>query len=289
MARIHRGVWVKRRRVINSFHTQFWVKGNSGSAYIVNVDEQGLYTCSCRGNKFHWSCYHVLMLKTELERIKLVRELEQLKPKPISVDDPDFTKYMRLPRFVSEPIYPGPRMYVVFGCWVYLGIHRKRSWEVGDYTRLAGTVIEGTWDNYGVRKGRGIFRVFDCPIYKGIDYRLSPLGIRRDMAEKVIKEWKPKSVELGEWEYTPEGKQVLMGKWGCCVLKDVNSTYALEGKSPRAWMIKGGRKKYGKDRKARARAKAAAAAQAAKCRCKHTPGGAKRKPKKRNRRGKGRG
>jgi hypothetical protein len=217
-------------------YTQYEVRGDSPTIYVVTVDSEGLWSCSCPSNTFRGLCYHIQMIRMELERVMILSRIPKIAP--VIVNDRDFGRYYKQDRFVAEPIYGGPRQFVTFGRWVYLGKVNRRVWCLPGHLRLAGTVLEGTWDNYGRPKGQGIFRIIDCLSHKGIDYRLSPLALRREMAERVLSKWCPSHVAMTEYEFTAEGKAELMAKYGVCILKDINSSYDLANKSPRAWMMK---------------------------------------------------
>lgn len=217
--------------------TRYEVRGDSPTIYVVTVDSEGLWTCSCPSNMYRGLCYHVQMIRMELERDIILQRIPRVSPTKVSA--PDFERYYMRDRFLAEPIYGGPRQFITFGRWVYLNRTKRKDWCLPGWLRFAGTVLEGTWDNYGKRAGQGLFRVIDCLMYKGLNHSLSPLALRRELAEKVLSKWCPPCVAMAEYEFTQEGKAELLAKWGSVMLKDINSTYDLTNRSPRAWMVKG--------------------------------------------------
>jgi hypothetical protein len=240
MAKVLTGVQVKLATDPDDYdktgYTKYEVRGDSAMIYVVTVDSEGLWSCSCPSSTFRGLCYHIQMIRTELERIAILNRIPKIAP--VIVNARDFERYYNQGRFIAEPLYGGPRQFVTFGRWIYLDKNRRKEWCLPGHLRLAGTVLEGAWDNYGRPRGRGVFRVIDCLCYKGIDYRLSPLALRREMAERALHKWCPSHVALTEYEFTPEGKAELMAKYGVCMLKDINSPYDLANRSPRAWMVK---------------------------------------------------
>lgn len=204
MAEVLKGIKVKIVTPPRQFHktcyTKYEVRGDSPMIYVVTVDSEGLWSCSCPSSTYRGLCYHIQMIRMEMERFAILNRLPPIKPVP--VDPKDFARYYTQDRFIAEPIYGGPRQFVTFGRWIYLGKLNKKVWCLPGYIKLAGTVLEGTWDNYGRPKGRGIFRVIDCIQHKGIDFSLSPLAILREMAERVLEKWCPSNVALTEYEFT---------------------------------------------------------------------------------------
>jgi len=248
MAKVLTGVQVRLVTNPDDFdktgYTQYEVRGDSAKIYVVTVDSEGLWSCSCPSNTFRGLCYHIQMIRMELERVAYLNRMPKIAP--VVVNARDFERYYGQDRFIAEPIYGGPRQYVTFGRWVFLGKQNRKQWCLPGYLRLAGTMLEGTWDNYGRPRGQGIFRIIDCLSYKGLDYRLSPLALRREMAERILEKWCPSDVALTEYEFTLDGKEELMAKYGVCVLKDINSSYDLTNKSPRAWMVRARKKNDGR-------------------------------------------
>lgn len=226
---------IKEKGEDRSNYTRYWVRGEGCNLYMITVDSENLWTCTCESNIFRGLCYHILMIKTELERRILTKRMHKINP--VCVNRRDFDNYFNSERFIAEPIYGGPRQFVIFGRFIYRGGKKEMEWCLPGHIKLAGTILEGLWDCYGKKRGMEIFRICDCLFYKGLDYRFSPLAIRREMAERVIKVWRPPMVRLTDYEYSLEGKNELMNQWGSVLLKDINSTYDLTEKSPRAWMV----------------------------------------------------
>jgi hypothetical protein len=215
-------------------YTRYQVRGdNSPHLRLVRVDREGLWTCTCKSNRFRGMCYHVNMIQFEIERIPILNRLNQLRHEPATVDTIDFEQYFSQQRFVAEPAYKGVRQYILIAQHVWLDKLHKAEWEFKDFHRFAGTVLEGVWD--GSKKPR--FRVFDCIYHKGLCLKNSPLAFRRDLAESTVAAMKIEEIQLTDYEYDIAGKQNLLLTCGAVVLKDVASPYDLSGKSPRCWMM----------------------------------------------------
>ena len=234
--KIHKEILFERYSPKDSDITYFRVRGDD-SMHIrtISVDAEGLWLCSCPSNRFRGICYHVNVIQFELERVRLLKQLKEMRIDPALVGIEEFRKYFALQRFVAEPHYGLHRQYLLIARWVYLDNTRREDWSFEGMLRWAGTVLEGVWDKSDKKSPK--FRVFDCLYSKGIDHRYSPLGLRRELAEEAVKALSVPAVMLSDYEYTVEAKQDLVMKHGIIILKDVNSTYDNNGKSPRSWMV----------------------------------------------------
>lgn len=222
--------------------TRFRVRG-AGSSKVrrVTVDREGLWTCSCPSSKYRGVCYHVNALQFELERVSVMKRLLEARIDPAIVDSHEFDYYYTREQFIAEPLYKGPRQFLLIARYLYLDLQKQTRWYHPSLLPLAGTVLEGAWDSYGSKSRR--FKIFDCLYHKGLDYRFSPLGIRRDLAANAVAQLRRVSdeIEVARYEHSPEGKEALMAAYGTVILKDVNSLYDRRGKSPRGWMLRGRR------------------------------------------------
>jgi len=256
MATIRRKVKIHRLTPSSEYDktpsTIFMVRGDSPAIYKVRVDGAGLYSCSCKSGKFRGFCYHVEMVRMEKERIRIINKLYP--PTLSPTHDVDFNDYFSQERFIAEPLFSGPTEYITFGRYVHLGKIRRQDWEIPGYLRLAGTILVATWDDLNMGRATKdlfrILRVFDCVYQRGVDLRNTPLAFRRDFMEELCKQWSPPGVAVVPCAASQEDKQKLVLAHKNIVLKDIASPWDLSDRSPRAWVIKGSKKRrYGKDNK----------------------------------------
>lgn len=247
MARLKTGLLVQRltecRRYADQTFTQFRVRGpDSPYIHTVTVDREALWSCDCQSNRFRGICYHVNLIQFEMERNYLLQKLKAMRHDPAVVFPDEFNFYMAMPRFVAEPLYEGPRQYLLLARYVYLGGKRRAPWETGlRHIRLAGTILEGVWDAYEHNPPK--FRVFDCLYYKGLNHVHSFLALRRELAEQVVQELANPDVIMTEYASDPADKEKMLQNWGVVLLKDIRGPYDLSEKSPRHLML---RSQYGK-------------------------------------------
>lgn len=226
---VARGVWLEKlsdhRRV-----TIFEVRGqNSKHIRQVVVDCDGLWSCSCRGNRFRGMCYHVEIVKTNASRAALIKRLEKMRRSPAVLSAKEFDSYFMLDRFIAEPIHAWP-ILVTISDKVFVGNSLYKEWAHEGIDRYAGTILEGAWQTYG--KSRKTFVVFDLLRSQGLDLTTFPLFQRLEKLQEILPKLRL-PVELGEIAKDLPAKQDLLLRNGTVRLRDGAAPFSADGHSPR--------------------------------------------------------
>lgn len=195
--------------------TQYFVRSSTGTKYMVSVDEDGMWACTCPGGNFRGYCYHVLSIKWNREWRHLVPTLEHIRFTPVS--EVEFNRLLEIPRFILQPLPPHNRTFICFARTVWDSHRQADELVTKKSERLAGTVLEG-W------RGKEGYVVWDLLFYKGIDYRQLPLRDRLMRLSDITNEWRAAKEAMMEIDI-PLKRGIK--KWSCgkVVLRDIAAPY----------------------------------------------------------------
>lgn len=227
--------WNGRIREQQCSVTAFEVRGqNAIHIHKVFVDSDGLWTCSCRSNRFRGQCYHAEIVKTEVNRQALVKRLDTIRRPPAMVPPVEFDEYLLLDRFIAEPIHAWP-VYLVISNRIYLDDKMRRDWYYAGIDRFAGTILEGAWQSYGHKERK--FVVYDLLRWQGLDLTAFPLFQRLERLAEILPLLKL-PIHMAEMAKDIAAKQDLLIRYGVVRLRDGAAPFIADGHSPRAVLHK---------------------------------------------------
>lgn len=197
--------------------------------YRIVVDDDGGWSCECKSSKFRGTCKHVLAIRMNREIMKIYPKLMEDCVKPTPVNEILFMRLIELPRYILHMRYK-IRATVAFGRDVFLNGTKTDdlSFLTPQQEKLAGTIIDVVKDD-----GDMSWKVQDCYLFKGEDYRGLPLIKRLSKVETVVAMLKsPYVVEAPMETDALLKKGVYRWSGGGVVLKDLGSFINAR---PRNW------------------------------------------------------